>query len=133
MLMKILVPLDGSEIGELALVYAKELAIGIDLEVRVAFASERHDQETLRTSGLYLDKAAERLQIQIKRGNPRSEIRTAITSGEPADAIAEYAEQNGIDLIIMMSHGRSGVMPWAMGGTANKLIQTSNVPILMVR
>ena len=133
MLKKILVPLDGSEIGELALVYAKELAIAVDCEVQMACATQRQDEPTLRMCGLYLEKVAERLLTQVKRANPKSDVKTVIVDGEPADAVVEYTEKEGIDLLIMTSHGGSGIMPWTMGSTANKIIQKCQVPILMVR
>lgn len=133
MLKKILIPLDGSELGELALVYAKELAGAINLEVQMACATERQDEATHRMCGLYLDKVAERLQTQVKRANPKSNVKTVIVDGDPATALVEYTEKEGIDLLIMMSHGRSGIMPWAMGSTANKVIQRSQTPVLLVR
>lgn len=133
MLKKILVPLDGSELGELALVYAKELAGAIDLEVQMACATEHQDKATRRMCGLYLEKVAERLRTQVKRVNSESEVRTVVIDGDPATALVEYSEKEDIDLLIMMSHGRSGIMPWAMGGTANKVIQRSQTPVLLVR
>lgn len=133
MLKKILVPLDGSELGEVALVYAKELAGAINLEVQMACATERQDEATHRMCGLYLDKVAERMRTQVKRINSESDVKTVVVDGNPATALVEYSEKEGIDLIIMMSHGRSGIMQWAMGSTANKVIQRSQTPVLLVR
>lgn len=133
MLKKILVPLDGSELGEMALVYAKELAGAINLEVQMACATERQDEATHRMCGLYLDKVAERLKTQVKRANPKSDVRTVVIDGDPATGLVEYAEKEGIDLLIMMSHGRSGIMPWAMGSTADKVVQRAQTPVLLVR
>jgi len=133
MLKKILVPLDGSELGEMALVYAKELASAIDLEIQMACATEHQDKATLRMCSLYLEKVVERLHTQVKRINSESDVKTVVIDGEPATALVEYAENEGIDLIIMMSHGRSGIMRWAIGGTANKIIQRCRIPVLLVR
>ncbi len=133
MLKKILIPLDGSEIGELALVYAKELAIATNLEVQMACATDRQDKPTLRMCGLYLEKVAERLRTQVIRANPNSDVKTVIVDGDPAEAVVEYTDKEGIDLLIMMSHGGSGIMPWAMGSTANKIIQRCQIPLLMIR
>jgi nucleotide-binding universal stress UspA family protein len=133
MLKKILVPLDGSELGEMALVYAKELAGAIDLEVQMVCAAERQDKETHRMFSLYLEKVAERVKTQVKRTNPKSDVKTVVVDGDPATALVEYSEKEGIDLLIMMSHGRSGIMPWAMGSTTNKVIQRSQTPVLLVR
>jgi nucleotide-binding universal stress UspA family protein len=133
MIKKILIPLDGSEIGELALVYAKELACTMDLEVQMACATERQDEPTLRMCGLYLEGVAERLQTQVKRVNPRSNIKTVIVDGAPGEAVIDYSEKEAIDLVIITSHGGSGIMPWAMGSTANKIMQRCQAPVLMVR
>lgn len=133
MLKKILVPLDGSELGEMALVYAKELAIALNSEVQLACVTERRDNETLQVYGVYLGKVAERLRTQVKMINSESDVKTVVINGEPATALVEYAEKEGIDLIIMMSHGRLGIMRWAMGGTASKIIQRCRIPVLLVR
>jgi nucleotide-binding universal stress UspA family protein len=133
MLKKLLVPLDGSELGEMALVYAKELAIALNYEVQLAFVAERRDNETLHVYRIYLEKVAERLRTQVKRTNSESDIKAVVIDGEPATALIEYAEKEGIDLIIMMSHGRSGIMRWAIGGTASKIIQRCQIPVLLVR
>jgi nucleotide-binding universal stress UspA family protein len=133
MLKKILVPLDGSELSEMALVYAKELAIALNSEVQLARVTERRDNETLQVYGVYLEKVAERLRTQVKRVNSESDVKTVVIDGEPATALVEYAEKEGIDLIIMMSHGRSGIMRWAIGGTASKVVQRCRIPVLLVR
>jgi nucleotide-binding universal stress UspA family protein len=83
--------------------------------------------------GLYLNKVAERLRTQVKRVNSNSEVKTVVIDGDPANALVEYAEKEGIDLLIMMSHGRSGIMPWAMGSTASKVVQRCQTPVLLVR
>jgi nucleotide-binding universal stress UspA family protein len=133
MLKIILVPLDGSELGELALVYAKELAGALNLQVQIAFVAEHRDKKTSQMFVNYLAKVAERLRTQVKRIKQESEINTVVLNGEPASALIEYSKKEGVDLLIMMSHGRSGLMPWVMGGTANKVVQRSQIPVLLVR
>ena len=133
MLKKILIPLDGSELGELALVYAKELAGALNLQVQLTFVVEHRNKETSQVFENYLDKVAERLRTQVKRTNQESEINTVVLNGEPASALIEYSKKEGVDLLIIMSHGQSGIMPWVMGGTASKVVQRSQVPVLVVR
>jgi nucleotide-binding universal stress UspA family protein len=60
-------------------------------------------------------------------------VHTEVLFWPPAEAIASYAEQNGVDIIVMSSHGRSGVSRWAYGSVADKVLRASCVPILMVR
>lgn len=75
----------------------------------------------------YLDKVQRRL---IAKG---FDVRTEVLLGNPAEAIVDYASKNGIDLIIMSSHGRSGVSRWASGSVADRVFRASCVPVLMVR
>jgi nucleotide-binding universal stress UspA family protein len=75
----------------------------------------------------YLDRIQRRL---IAKG---LSVRTEVLMGNPAEAIVEYASRNGVDLIIMSSHGRSGISRWASGSVADKVFRSSGVPVLMVR
>jgi nucleotide-binding universal stress UspA family protein len=47
--------------------------------------------------------------------------------------LADYATQNGVDLIIIASHGRSGVSRWVLGSVADRIVRNSCVPVMMVR
>jgi nucleotide-binding universal stress UspA family protein len=60
-------------------------------------------------------------------------IQSEIISGKAADSIAEYAIKNGVDLIVMATHGRSGVSRWVWGSVAGRVLRSACVPILMVR
>ena len=75
----------------------------------------------------YLDKKATQLQEKGVK------VKTVVLLGDPAEEIASYSENNDIDLIVMASHGRSGVSRWAHGSVADKVFRTNCVPILMVR
>jgi nucleotide-binding universal stress UspA family protein len=50
-----------------------------------------------------------------------------------ADAILNYAEANGVDLIAMSTHGRSGIGRWLLGSVADRVVHGSQVPVLLVR
>jgi nucleotide-binding universal stress UspA family protein len=75
----------------------------------------------------YLDRIQERL---AKKG---IQSRTEVMMGEVAAAIVTFAEKNEVDLIVMDSHGRSGLSRWAHGSVAEKVFRASCIPILMVR
>jgi nucleotide-binding universal stress UspA family protein len=75
----------------------------------------------------YLGKIAEKLESKGLK------VHTDVLFWPPAEAIASYAEQNGADIIVMSSHGRSGVSRWAHGNVAGKVLRASCVPVLMVR
>jgi nucleotide-binding universal stress UspA family protein len=52
--------------------------------------------------------------------------------GYPAEEILKYADENNIDLIMLTTHGRSGVRVWDLGAVANKVIHAAKVPIWLV-
>jgi nucleotide-binding universal stress UspA family protein len=133
MLDKILVPLDGSDLGELALIYMKELAPAFNSEVHLVSVCEKHDSEYRRMVQLYTEKVTEQLQNDFKKSSFTVTIKPVVLDGEPAAEIARYAKQKQMSLIIIVSHGHSGIMPWTMGSTANKVVQSTHQPVLLVR
>ena len=139
LLRRIMVPLDGSEIGEAALCYAvalaKKTSAEIDLievfeQVRGVGASGARysvpEDESVRKSLLsYLDHVA---------GPIKSEgltVSTTVLFGKAADNIVEYAEKNGIDLVALSTHGRSGLGRWVFGNVTDKILHTGDAPVLV--
>jgi len=123
---KILVPLDGSELAEKAIPYAEELAIKSSSEVillTVCMTNEFME----RPMRAYLEKRAEEfLSLGIKTSS-------FIVHGDAASEILDFAQKNNIGLITLSSHGRAGVSYWAFGNIANKVLQISHIPILLIR
>jgi nucleotide-binding universal stress UspA family protein len=124
---KILVPLDGSDLAELALPYAEELATAFKSEIILLHVSEPSENHYRHMHELYVGEVADRMKERIRRVTP------VVVSGKPADEIINYADKNKVGLIIMTSHGRTGIMSWATGSIASKLLQAANVPLLLVR
>ena len=56
-----------------------------------------------------------------------------VLEGDVAETLANWAENNGVDLIIIASHGRSGVGRWVMGSVADRLLRSVCVPVMMIR
>lgn len=138
MFSKILVPLDGSELSELSLTYMVELAANFNSDVKLVYVCEPAEAEFRHMHELYIQKIAERVRRNIKTYNTvntetKSKINTVVLDGDPADEIVEYAENNEISIIIMVSHGRSGLVPWSIGSTADKIINRTHIPVLMIR
>jgi nucleotide-binding universal stress UspA family protein len=131
MLDRILVPLDGSGLGELALVYAKELAPGFDSEIHLVSVSEGRAAEYRRMIQVYIERTADELRRDM--GKDKAVVKTAILDGNPADRILEYAGQQKASLIITVSHGHSGILPWTMGSTAYRIVHGALVSVLLVR
>ena len=124
---KILVPLDGSDLAELALPYAQELADAFNSELTLLYVGEASEKEYLHMYELYLEKMAVQTKKLVKRVSP------VVISGKPVEGIVKYTEKNDIRLIVMASHGSSGIVPWAKGGIASKVIEAVGVPLLLIK
>ena len=60
-------------------------------------------------------------------------IETAVLSGDPYKRIREYADENEVDLIVMGTHGRTGVDRYLLGSVTEKVVRTADQPVLTVR
>jgi nucleotide-binding universal stress UspA family protein len=74
-----------------------------------------------------LKKATKQLQESVIR------VRSEVLAGKAAESLAEYASKNGVDLIVIATHGRSGISHWYWGSVAERVLRSSCVPVLMVR
>lgn len=138
MFKRILVPLDGSELGELALPYAEELAGVFNSQVDLVYVCEPEESEYRHMHELYVEKMAQQVSSHIKdhytgEAGPAARVKPVVLDGDPAAQIVDYAEKNDISLVVMASHGRSGIMPWSMGSTAITVIQRISRPVLFIR
>ena len=138
---KVLVPLDGSELAETVFAYAKELAGRMGLELIFLHVCAPEERELLPMRRAYVEHAAdvarcEAEEMQEKDGiKPECEVVPAqaeVAVGYPAEEILRYAEAHKADLILMATHGRSGIKRWAMGSVADKVLRTSQIPVWLV-
>ena len=138
---KMLVLLDGSELAEVVFPFAKELTASLDLEVFLLQVYGTSGRELVPAHRAYIEQAAEWLSHQVENVQDKLGIeakdRYAKVSGELADGyhadeILRFAEEREIDLILMASHGRSGIRRWRMGSVADKVLRASKVSILFV-
>jgi nucleotide-binding universal stress UspA family protein len=143
---KILVPLDGSETAECVLPTVewfvrvsnvKEIVIlrvieplhmRDDLEKHIPPEQRKDIEDDIRNlAEAYCEEIRNRLK------NNKATITGKILRGKPARTITEYvAEDKDIDLIIMATHGRSGVGRLLHGSTADQVVHDAVVPILLV-
>ena len=144
---RILLPLDGSELAEVALPYIEELAVAVKAEVillqvvplhyDIALAEgytshlDRISEEYIRHASAaardYLNAIKEKL---MKKGiTAHSEVVT----GSPGEKIIDCARENDVDLIVMSTHGRSGIGRWLLGSVADKVLHAADRPVLLVR
>ena len=146
MYQKILVPLDGSELAECVLPHVEAFISQCQFQnivfVRVletitpAVAGEyainvedlQNREENRKSSAeTYLKEIMERLKPSETR------LEKEVLIGRPADKLADYAATNNVDLILMATHGRSGVSRWVRGSVADRILRSASVPVLMVR
>lgn len=139
---RMLVPLDGSELAEVVLPYARELAGRLDLELTLFHVCEPPGFDSQFMCRAYLEHAVEIIQkqsgeVQAKTGVPSgkkaAEVRIKVAEGDPAEAILRYAGENATDLIIIATHGRSGIRRWVLGNIADKILHGISSPIFLVR
>lgn len=139
---KMLIPLDGSELAEKVLVYAKELAGRLDLDASLLYVCTKDEYQVLPLHRSYVEQVADLLKSQIAavRGDTGdqskrkgAQVAGHVTVGYPAEEILRFADENKIDLILMATHGRSGVKRWVMGSVADKVLRASKLPVLLVR
>jgi nucleotide-binding universal stress UspA family protein len=127
---KILVPLDGSELAKQVFGCVEDLTRAFKPTIVLAGVCEPHETEHEQACRTYISEEARRLQ----QNTPSSlSLQTTVLLGKPAELILEYAEKNDIGLIVISSHGRSGIRPWSLGSTANKVLHKVGVPLIMVR
>ena len=135
---KILVPLDGSTLAEAAIETAFDLAAGAHVTYTLIRAAHAHtlpsadptgaQVEVVRQAEEYLDTTRERL---AQRGI--TNVSTSVWYGSAAAAIIESARVNKADLIVMSSHGRSGLGRLIMGSVAEAVLRGTTVPVCIVR
>jgi nucleotide-binding universal stress UspA family protein len=129
---RILVPLDGSTLAELAIPYAEEVAAAFDSEIVLLNVSEPGENQYRHMHQLYLEEIAKQVREHIKGRRPDM-VRVVVLPGEPAKQIINYAWRRKIGLIIMTSHGRSGITQWATGSVANKVLNATRVPVSLIK
>lgn len=137
---EILVPTDGSPAVEAALDQALGIAELASARIHALYVVDTRDYNVLPESKwLSLeDELAGEGQETVAAVADRARAaglaaETAVERGIPHEAILDYAHEAGIDLIVMGTHGRSGVDRFLLGSVTEKAIRRSDVPVLVVR
>lgn len=135
---KILIPLDGSELAEVALPYAEELAGRLGSEITLLAVAESEESQDYHKHQLYIQHLVEptkRLAEKYlkKPGDKLIKVESTILTGHPADEIVAYADKEGSSLIVMATHGRSGIRRWSLGSVADKVVRAATQPVALIR
>jgi nucleotide-binding universal stress UspA family protein len=134
MFKKILVPLDGSEISEKALLYGRVLAKYLGSEIILFHSCIPEHKQYRHMHQLYLDRMSELLVEQSKSiDGIEIKVNTFIETGEPYENICNIVQENDIGLILMTSVGSSNVKATAMGTIAERICRTVPVPVMLIK
>ena len=149
---KILVPLDGSELAEAILEHVLAIATSCDvaevvlltvtenldksiseiINARVSMGLEQAYQIASDKKQTYIDEIVKYLKkIASNLEQKGININIEVLSGKPADEILKYSKENKVDLIIMSTHGRSGISRIVFGSVADKVLRQTEIPVLL--
>jgi nucleotide-binding universal stress UspA family protein len=134
MLDDILVPTDGSESAATAVSYASDLANTYGATVHtLCVADARTLENAPHRERMRADRAdlAERTCAEFAAAGVQAT--QAVRTGVPHRAILEYATEAGVDLVVMGTHGRTGVERYLLGSVTEKVVRLSDVPVLTVK
>ncbi|MFH1640064.1 MAG: universal stress protein [Chloroflexota bacterium] len=144
---KILVPLDGSKLAECVLNHVRTIARGCSVPEVVLFnvatpiPPDWYADIAPAEDSMAIFKAETDYQAWMKGYFSKIEeslkqeginAKSVLVKGEAADNILDYAGKNGVDLIMMSTHGRSGPARWLMGSVADRVVRHATPPVLVV-
>ena len=144
---RILIPTDGSETAELAVERALAIAEQFDSAVDTLYVVDTDALElSLGTeqvdrvrSGRFGEmdeleaKAREATDHVVEAGRERGvDVTAHFRAGQPHKVIADFAEDQDVDLVVMGSHGRSGLSRVVLGSVAEKVLRRTRLPVLVV-
>lgn len=144
MINRVLVPLDGSQLAEKALPVARQVVqsggeiilmtaahdavplINLDPDAPAASEDAAYVQSAAPRAQEYLEHTGKNLQLQ------GYQVSIEVVGGEPPEAIVQVAEQRRVEMIIMSTHGRSGLSRVLFGSITLKVLETASMPVLVV-
>jgi nucleotide-binding universal stress UspA family protein len=134
---RILLPLDGSRIGEFAVPAAMSLAQKLEAEIELFSVLEdvaglSGSEEPSQQFKEWLEGYLQQLGTRITE-LARVPTTGTIIDGSPADRLIEYAQRTQVDMVVMSTHGRGPVSRAWMGSVADQVVRHVDVPVILVR
>ena len=140
---KILVPIDFSDYSKSSLKYAVNFARNFNASLILVYVIEpviyppdfSMGQIAIPTAGLEMDKRAKEELDKLAQKEISSDVnvRKIIKTGKPFVEIIETASEENVDLIIIATHGHTGVEQILFGSTAEKVVRKAPCPVLTLR
>ena len=136
----IIVPLDGSELAEAALPYAAALAEALRTHLVLVTVWEGTESElgtTFPAMAMDIEKSATNYfttyldGIRARYGRA-DQTRDIVRMGDASEEILKAIDETSARLLVMATHGRSGMGRWIYGSTAGRLLRTSHIPVVVV-
>ena len=147
---KIMVPLDGSQLAECVLPHVQAITSGCKIAtvvfVRVIDpgtvsatlpaqgelgyqekSRRQREEERKKNAEAYLKKIVDSISIE------NAVLNYEVLEGRVAETLADWAKKNNADLIVIASHGRSGIGRWVMGSVADRIMRSVCIPVMMIR
>lgn len=142
---KIIVPLDGSDVAAEALVHARELARRLSVPLHLIRVVDAYVLNRISATGLAFDYSAVTELVEEEEQDATAfmnqqvdqlkgeglDVTGAVVHGPVASAIVASAAAD--DLIVMASHGRTGIRRWFLGSVAEEVLRQATVPVLLLR
>ena len=136
----ILVPLDGSSLAECVLPHVVAIARALGARVTLMQVLERTEGQGLThlvdPLGWYMGAAEARTYLDGLASRLREaglQVEHVFLEGQAAGRIIEFAQNHGVDLIVLSSHGRSGLSGWNVSSIVLKIILRAYLPVMIVR
>ena len=136
---EILVPTDGSPASDAAIEHAIDLAKRYDGRIHALYVVDGGAYSTLEAGS---DIVIQALESEGSEATDRVariaedsgvDIITTVTTGTAYRTITDYVGENDIDVIVMGTHGRQGIDRYLLGSVTERVVRTSEVPVLTVR
>ena len=135
----ILVPTDGSPAATAAIEHAVDLAKTYDATIHALYVVDASAFSSIEAgSELVIDALEEEGQRAVSEVTDAAEeagvdVETHVVSGTAYRRILDYIDSEAVDLVVMGTHGRSGVERFLLGSVTERVVRTADVPVLTIR
>ncbi|AZQ14634.1 MULTISPECIES: universal stress protein [Halorubrum] len=136
---QILVPTDGSPASDAAIEHAIDLAEHYDARVHALYVVDGAAYSTLEAGSDIVVEALEAegenatRRVAEAAANAGVDCETTVATGTAYQSIRDHVAENDIDVVVMGTHGRKGLDRYLLGSVTERVVRTSDVPVLTVR
>lgn len=135
--MRIIIPLDLSETAAKAITPGVDIARGVGDELQfVTVLSRRLRADLSELAATQNTTVPDMIEAYLKSMSQRagdvSGSHNVIIGEDAANALVDYAREDTIRMVVMATHGRSGIERWRMGSVTERVVRHSEVPVLVI-